>query len=53
MGSILKDQIRIYVENLLYYEYILIEHNRIELANKTYKDLQAADEIIHQNKEIK
>lgn len=54
MGSIVKTQIKILVENLLHYEYIYNKHgDGITIADKIFDDLQAVDEIISKNQKMR
>lgn len=50
MGNIVKAQIMIYVENLLYYGYISYENSsKITLSDKVFDELQIVDKIIYRS----
>lgn len=49
MGNIVKRQVEIYIENLLFYGLLSINHenHRIKLTNKFYQDLKETEKAIN------
>lgn len=49
MGGIVKDQVKIYVDNLIYQDRLHYSENEIKITSKAYEDLKIADKDISSN----